>query len=90
MSDFLSRVWCLASWSLSSCPACVCLVGDSICRQAIMLAGFRCEACNASLERLQRVCLLCPQGREGALKRSGDGRWVHAACSLYTPGVVFG
>ena len=58
--------------------------------QAIMLSGFRCEACNAGLERAQRFCLLCPQGREGALKRSNDGRWVHSACALYTPGVFFG
>ena len=58
--------------------------------QAITLAGFRCEACNYDLERDQRVCLLCPQGREGALKKSNDGRWAHAACALYCPGVIFG
>ena len=27
-------------------------------------------------------------GKEGAMKRSEDGRWAHAACAFYTPGVL--
>jgi hypothetical protein len=33
------------------------------------------------------VCILFA-GKEGAMKRCVDGRWAHAACSFFTPGVL--
>ena len=57
--------------------------------QAICLSGFTCEACINDLDREHRVCVMCPQGREGVMKRTNDGRWIHAACALNCPGAVF-
>ena len=57
--------------------------------QAISLSGFTCEACINDLDREHRVCVMCPQGREGVMKRTNDGRWIHAACALNCPGAVF-
>ena len=28
-------------------------------------------------------------GRQGAMKRTKDGRWAHAACATYCPGVFY-
>ena len=34
-------------------------------------------------------CLLCPS-KDGAMKKTNEGNWVHVVCALYMPGVKFG
>lgn len=46
-----------------------------------------CRRCESREPTAQ--CTLC-NGRDGALKRTVDDRWVHVLCALYMPEVSFG
>eukprot|EP00742_Colponemidia_sp_Colp-10_P007357 GILJ01007919.1.p1 GENE.GILJ01007919.1~~GILJ01007919.1.p1 ORF type:complete len:1966 (+),score=175.56 GILJ01007919.1:45-5942(+) len=58
--------------------------GDFFCR--------RCEAEKRKGEKFVAgsvSCVLCPN-RDGAFKRTADGRWAHVACALWIPEIEFG
>lgn len=47
---------------------------------------WKCSPCKS--ECLDPICELCSQ-RDGALKKTTCGNWVHVICALFTDGVIF-
>lgn len=79
-------------------PGCKCVVhqfcygvddipeGDWLCDMCTIKADHS-KASSLSLLQFDS-CLLCPS-TEGAFKPTVDGRWVHAACAIWTPETGF-
>ena len=47
-----------------------------------------CDPCAAQVDPKATRCLLCPS-KGGALKQASGGGWVHVACVMWTPEVLF-
>ncbi|TMW57035.1 hypothetical protein Poli38472_002960 [Pythium oligandrum] len=61
--------------------------------QRVPSSNFYCDRCRLEDEgrdpAAEVYCQLCPL-RDGAFKRTIDGKWVHVVCALWCPGVWIG